>query len=280
MAQDNNGMTLELAQFLQTLANATPQIQQNQQSTYIQQNQPSSYIQQNQQSSYDPTQLLSNQPDVSNRSTTPPAPVSYGYGQSQDPRLNGWPPMQHRQPPPVPQYRTPTPTIDVSTIIEWKHGLRCVNKIASHNPNFVASVQKLMKDQEQNVKNWAAGRDRLNEEHVAQRENEQKFRAAVSLPGVLEGTVPMRTPEREQEEHDRYTRKVYRASQQMAESHSNLLKGLGVPFFGVKPELVIVEDPNSPESQPAEKVSGKITKKEVLELQRKMLNHLVEMYGD
>ena len=68
----------------------------------------------------------------------------------------------------------------------------------------------------------------------------------------------------------------------MVETQSAALKALGVPFFGVKPELLLpdgVDTSNSTES-PDESTIGKITKKQVLELQRKMLNHLMEMYGD
>lgn len=66
-----------------------------------------------------------------------------GYSQHQDPRLNGRPASQYRQTPPTPQNRTGTPTIDPSTITEWKHGLRCVNKIATQNPNFVSTIRKV-----------------------------------------------------------------------------------------------------------------------------------------
>jgi hypothetical protein len=72
----------------------------------------------------------------------------------------------------------------------------------------------------------------------------------------------------------------------MVDSHSTALKGLGVPFFGVKPDLVLAEDPEmidsseESESKPPNAVDGKITKKQLIELQCKMLNHLMELYGD
>ncbi|KAF2786027.1 hypothetical protein K505DRAFT_319104 [Melanomma pulvis-pyrius CBS 109.77] len=250
MAEANDGANLDLAQILQTLANlqAMPNI-----------------VEQDQPQPYDPSRMLPAQSaSIPEHGGAIPALASYGQDQT------------HRQPPPgPPQSRTMTPSIDPSTIIEWKHGLRCVNKIASHNPHFEATIQKLIKDQERNVTDWAAGRDRLNEEQAAKRENEQKYRAAVSLPGVLDGTAPLRTPEREQQEHDQYIQKVYRASRQMVASHSTTLKGLGVPFFGVNPELVVTDG-----TEPSERIDGKISKNQVLELQRKMLNHLMEMYGD
>jgi hypothetical protein len=72
----------------------------------------------------------------------------------------------------------------------------------------------------------------------------------------------------------------------MVYSHSVALKGLGVPFFGVKTDLVLADDSERSdsseevESKPHDTVDGKITKKHLLELQQKMLNHLMEMYGD
>lgn len=64
----------------------------------------------------------------------------------------------------------------------------------------------------------------------------------------------------------------------MAESQTSSLKVLGVPFFGVKPHLVLHESFQAQSAEDA--VAGKISKPQLLELQRKMLNHLTELYGD
>jgi hypothetical protein len=71
----------------------------------------------------------------------------------------------------------------------------------------------------------------------------------------------------------------------MTESHSAELKRLGVPFFGIKPHLVLSdgEEANmSAMNADAQFVgkNGEITKQQLLALQRKMLNHLVELYGE
>lgn len=71
----------------------------------------------------------------------------------------------------------------------------------------------------------------------------------------------------------------------MTESQTSSLKVLGVPFFGVKPQLIISDSDDSASAvdasqQPGGTSSQKITKKQLLDLQRKMLNHLVELYGD
>lgn len=59
-----------------------------------------------------------------------------------DPRLAGRVAPQHHQSAPKPQERPLTPSIDPSTITEWKQGLRFVSKLAVHNPDVVPAVRK------------------------------------------------------------------------------------------------------------------------------------------
>jgi hypothetical protein len=69
----------------------------------------------------------------------------------------------------------------------------------------------------------------------------------------------------------------------MEESHSAELKRLGVPFFGLKQNMLRSDDSASASSNGdgEEKSSdGKITPTQLRELKRKMLNHLLELYGD
>ncbi|KAJ8114929.1 hypothetical protein OPT61_g3314 [Boeremia exigua] len=193
-----------------------------------------------------------------------------------DPRLAGR--SLQPQPAPKPQVRSSTPLIDPATIIDWKQGLRCISKIATQNPQFAVTVRKLMKDQEGNVKQWEAGRTRLIEEQAMKRDNEQTHRAALSLPGLLDNTPILRTSEREQEELTQYDAKVYRASKAMVDSQSSSLKVLGVPFFGVRPHLLASEDEEITTN--ADGGPAKVTQSQILELQRKMLTHLLDLYGD
>lgn len=197
---------------------------------------------------------------------------SHGYQHTQDPRLSGQPSRQQQ-----PKPQTSTPAIDPATITEWKHGLRCVSKIAAQNPSFVPSVQKLMQDQIRNVRDWEAGRQRLIDDQTAKRENEKTHLSVLSLPGLAGNITPLRTPECEKEELEQYDKKVYRACQRMVDTQTAQLKSLGVPFFGVRPDLML---PDDAEDTVAGQEPRKVTKKEVLELQRRMLNHLMELYGD
>lgn len=64
----------------------------------------------------------------------------------------------------------------------------------------------------------------------------------------------------------------------MVESQTSSLKVLGVPFFGVRPHLLASEDEEI--STSAEGSAMKISQDQVLELQRRMLTHLLDLYGD
>ena len=68
----------------------------------------------------------------------------------------------------------------------------------------------------------------------------------------------------------------------MVASQTSSLKVLGVPFFGIKPYLIVQSADTLPEvaKDPSADSSTKITKAQLLEMQRKMLNHLNELYGD
>ncbi|KAJ4349838.1 uncharacterized protein N0V89_008457 [Didymosphaeria variabile] len=231
-----------------------------------------------------PQQQFPTPDQVQGQTDSPPAShslaqtgISHGYVQAQDPRLTTRPPAALANHQPLHRSQTSTLVIDPATITEWKHGLRCVNKIATQNLTFVPAIQKLMAEQARNVKDWESGRQRLIDEQAIKRENEKTHLAVLSLPGMGEKIAPLRTDVVEKEELEQYGKKVYRACQRMVESHSAVLKGLGVPFFGLRPEFLRAE--GSEEGDDGEE-KKKVTKEELLELQRKMLNHLMELYGD
>lgn len=101
-------------------------------------------------------------------------------------------------------------------------------------------------------------------------------------PELISCTDDMKTPECEKAELDQYDAKVYRATKAMVDSQTSSLKVLGVPFFGVKPYLIVQSAEDLPEDTGSAAVnsSKRITKDQLLDMQRKMLNHLNELYGD
>ncbi|KAL0264164.1 hypothetical protein SLS55_000110 [Diplodia seriata] len=195
-------------------------------------------------------------PDAGYNAATAPVPQRQHIadprlaGRSQNPGLrqqsnvSTTPPSS--TPTPIPQASAPAP-IDPATIIEWAPGLRCISKISARNPNLKPVVQKMIAEQHEHELIWWGGRQAL----VAQRANVEQLKA--------------------------YDRKVHKAQTEMFNAMSGQLKSLGVPFFGVKPELITKGDEGS---GPASGPKTKVTEIELQKLQRKMIEYLEDMYKD
>ena len=74
-----------------------------------------------------------------------------------------------------------------------------------------------------------------------------------------------------------YDKKVHKATREMVDVMSLELKRLGVPFFGVKPDLILPLGTGKPAVR---NKSSKITEGELLDLQRRMLEYLEDMYKE
>lgn len=89
-----------------------------------------------------------------------------------------------------------------------------------------------------------------------------------------------KTPEEDQVELTRFDLKVYKASQQMARVHSLELKKVGVPFFGVNPKHIIANELQQTVAARDPMSQARITEAELVELQKKMVQFLEDMYRD
>jgi hypothetical protein len=67
-----------------------------------------------------------------------------------------------------------------------------------------------------------------------------------------------------------YDEKVYKAQRVMYMVHEQKLKELGVPFFGVSQKFIVSPGDDNP--------YGKITPEQLVNLQKRMVQHLQDMY--
>lgn len=77
--------------------------------------------------------------------------------------------------------------------------------------------------------------------------------------------------------------KIYTAQVVMEEAMTTELKGLGVPFFGTNHNLVLPDGHSISQAESTEshaKWSQPVTESQLRELQRKMVNHLEDLYRD
>ena len=100
----------------------------------------------------------------------------------------------------------------------------------------------------------------------------------ISLKSLGGATVPVAAhdPKADQAELDAYDKKVYRRLMDMTADFDRQLRGLQVPFFAIKHDLVILDDGRQTESE----AKGKIDKGELRELQKKMTETLEDLLGD
>ncbi|USW55045.1 hypothetical protein Slin15195_G083640 [Septoria linicola] len=191
---------------------------------------------------------------------------------------------------PRPQSRsgatTPKPMIDPASITIWQEGLRCVTKIAAQNTQFAASIKRMIKDQRANEMRWYS--ERQNLKHVQANRSVEAAKAHSILKSLTtsfyEAPPEVESPEDKKErELLEFDQKIYMAQESMDAAMTAELKSLGVPFFGTDASLVVPDDWDQtretlPEGHP--KWSPLVTTTQMLELRRKMVGHLEDLYRD
>jgi hypothetical protein len=113
-----------------------------------------------------------------------------------------------------------------------------------------------------------------------------------TIGGATTTPATPQTPEEKAAELHAYDQKLYKAQCAMNESMSQVLKHLGVPFFGTHAALILPDSVGNTEMVGKDdkgnkvidtqgdrpKWSPRITAKELMELKRRMVEHLEDMY--
>ncbi|TID25186.1 Serine/threonine-protein kinase [Venturia nashicola] len=191
---------------------------------------------------------------------------------SADRNLDPWQHLVNRE------QQTRSPLVDPSTILEWPLALRCVNKLSAQNPHFGPAVKVMISDQARNVQQWWADREGLLKVQAGRKESVRQLNETLKAVGGTPTSAP--TPEEDKAEIDKFDLKVYTASKKMSEHHSAELKRLGVPFFGVNPKLIIMNDIQQFAATSDPLSQATITEAELIDLQRRMIQYLEDLYKD
>jgi hypothetical protein len=88
---------------------------------------------------------------------------------------------------------------------------------------------------------------------------------------------------KEAEELKVFDMKVYRAQMQMVKEMSARLKNLGIPFFGTRTDLVILDSQRKSQGEAwaaTERAKGRVDEVELVELQRRVLTILEDLVQD
>jgi Protein of unknown function (DUF2458) len=172
-----------------------------------------------------------------------------------------------------PRRRSTTPQPDSSGISEWSPAVKYVMNVLSKNAESSSKIKRLIKNQHDNEKQWWAGREALVAKHNGRVESKKKADDLLRSLGAANGHGAkdlMSTAVEERIELERYDKKVYAALGQMAAAIDRDLTMLKVPFFAIKHDLV----------QKTKGSDGVLTKAQLIELQKKMLQLLEDSFGD
>ena len=89
--------------------------------------------------------------------------------------------------------------------------------------------------------------------------------------------ITPQTPEEDQAELHRYDRKVHAACTTMVRATVSELKALGVPFFGMKSDMIVRADETAIGDVKRKPNENKIEERELEKLQRRMLELLEDL---
>ncbi|KAI9713286.1 MAG: hypothetical protein M1828_001459 [Chrysothrix sp. TS-e1954] len=169
--------------------------------------------------------------------------------------------------------------VDPSTIIEWPAGLRYVSKLAAQNEDLAVSIRKMIKNQHDHERQWWSGREAILQRQKDAKADSKKIDDVLKTIG---GQPTKGKPvHNDAAELKRYDVKVHKASKTMMDGMTAELRVASVPFFCTKPSLVVdTGQAETARSTGQADSQGSITRKRFTELQRKMLQHLEDLFKD
>jgi hypothetical protein len=161
---------------------------------------------------------------------------------------------------------------DASSITEWPSAIRYVMQHLAPDPLFAAKIRRLIASQHTYEKDWWDKRQEIMARHASRDTSSAQLTDIFASLGVVvpTGTASGRDYESERRELSDYDMKVYKQLLAMSGDFDRQLRGLNVPFYAIRHELVILEEGREKQSA----IKGRIDKGELRELQKKMLDWL------
>jgi len=196
-------------------------------------------------------------------------------------------PVHQQVPSHRPDLRTPQPGADrskpttpeapdASTITTWPAALKHVTKHIATNEKLAERIRHLISMQHKHERQWWAGREAIVARQQGRTGASQQVAALLKSLGGKDMPLVQSDPKADQAELDTYDKKVYTGLVAMAADFDRQLRAMGVPFYSIKHELVLLEE--GPEDASA--AQGRIDKGELRELQKRMLQTLEDLFMD
>lgn len=143
----------------------------------------------------------------------------------------------------------------------------------------------MIEDQRKREMRWYAERQNLKRTQAARADSTSQANTILQSlgSGNASGWTDAASESHAEDELAAFDRRTYTAQKAMDEVVTAELKSLGVPFFGTNPDAIIVDsDLTSPDirDQNRPKWSPIVTEPQLLELRRRMVRHLEDLYRD
>lgn len=208
-------------------------------------------------------------PDTQERPITPPSVTR------QQPRTS--PEINQLTRPEDVRATSSTPTVpDATAITTWPAALKHVTRHLVPNEQASRRIKHLISEQHKHERQWWAGREAIVARQQGRSGTSQQVAALLKSLGGKEVAATPSDPAANQAELDAYDKKVYAGLTAMASDFDRQLRAIGVPFYAIKHDLVILEAGPAKSGAP----KGRIDRGELRELQQRMLQTLEDLFGD
>ncbi|KAL1956487.1 hypothetical protein VTO42DRAFT_7285 [Malbranchea cinnamomea] len=176
---------------------------------------------------------------------------------------------------------------DPSLITTWPAALKYIMRSVAQNEGMQAKVRRLIQTQHDHERKWWEGREALLAKQKSRAEKKKKLDEVLrSVGGSVAPSFEVQSPEEDLAELENYDRKVYKALLDMSRALDGELRGLGIPFFAIRHNLVHSSSNTSTSSgKYATNTAGAsekstISTDELVALQRRMLSLLEDLCKD
>ncbi|KAF7527107.1 hypothetical protein PCG10_003308 [Penicillium crustosum] len=203
----------------------------------------------------------------------PPKIISSKSKPSEDPRPQ----------PRITRPSTSTSASDSSTITTWPAALKHVMRTVGQNEETQARIRGVIRSQHRHEQQWFQAREALLKQQQGRPEKQRELDAVLRSIGAPVKEDDGSTEKEFAAEIATYDAKVHKAAVQMGDAIIAELRGLGIPFFTLRKEL-IEDNPSKIEgSQPRNQTestgtsASPIAKSELVNLQQRMLELLEDL---
>ena len=169
---------------------------------------------------------------------------------------------------------------DASSIVTWPAAVRHVARHITTSEAASTRIKDLISNQHRHERDWWKARNAIAKRQSNRTATQAKAADLLKSIGGLvnENSSGSNDPDVAKRELVDFDRKIHGELVRLTADSDRVLRRLGVPFFAIRHELMIKGDKEVPLGE--QTGSGKLTKQELVELQKKMLLHLEDLFMD